>query len=324
MQESTSPRARLWVLTAGMLLAGLTLAGCERAEDRELLTLIEEIAQLRAETLEVIQSRIEFAKASEESSTPRNPFLVSTTAEALASQRELRAEASAEELEKLRLALEEDAWETEFPETFMFGTDVQPRQIVALARNGARDALEAERERLKQDLEAEERRAAQAAEREERLQQTEERRQVQAAELEGRRQAAAAAAAERRQAAAAAEAERLQQAEEARLARKAELREQIPARIEAIEKIYDAIIATHEEAVRTHQDPEEQRQARGRATMASFAKRQTLGNIEGRRNMPSASLESVFRTVEAQYRTAEGELTAAREKLAEAQAAAAR
>ena len=267
-----------------MLLAGLTLAGCERAEDRELLTLIEEIAQLRAETLEVIQSRIEFAKASEESSTPRNPFLVSTTAEALASQRELRAEASAEELEKLRLALEEDAWETEFPETFMFGTDVQPRQIVALARNGARDALEAERERLKQDLEAEERRAAQAA----------------------------------------AEAERLQQAEEARLAREAELREQIPARIEAIEKIYDEIIATHEETVRTHQDPEEQRQARGRATMASFAKRQTLGNIEGRRNMPSASLESVFRTVEAQYRTAEGELTAARERLAEAQAAAAR
>ena len=321
MQESTSLRARLWVLTAGMLLAGLTLAGCERAEDRELLTLIEEIAQLRAETLEVIQSRIEFAKASEESSTPRNPFLVSTTAETLASQRELRAEASAEELEKLRLALEEDAWETEFPETFMFGADVQPRQIVALARNGARDALEAGRERLKQDLEAAERRAAQAAEREERLQQTEEQRQVQAAELEGRRQAAAAAAAERRQAA---EAERLQQAEEARLAREAELREQIPARIEAIEKIYDAIIATHEEAVRTHQDPEEQRQARGRASMASFAKRQTLGNIEGRRNMPSASLESVFRTVEAQYRTAEGELTAARERLAEAQAAAAR
>ena len=148
MQESTCPRARLWVLTAGMVLAGLTLAGCESAEDQGLLTLIEEISQLRAETLEVMERRIEFAKASEESSTPRNPFLVSTTAETLASQRELRAEAYAEELEKLRLALEEDAWETEFPETFMFGTDVQPRQIVALARNGARDDLEAERERL--------------------------------------------------------------------------------------------------------------------------------------------------------------------------------
>ena len=126
MQESTCPRARLWVLTAGMVLAGLTLAGCESAEDQGLLTLIEEISQLRAETLEVMERRIEFAKASEESSTPRNPFLVSTTAETLASQRELRAEAYAEELEKLRLALEEDAWETEFPETFMFGTDVQP------------------------------------------------------------------------------------------------------------------------------------------------------------------------------------------------------
>ena len=313
MQESTYPRARLWVLTAGMVLAGLTLAGCESAEDQGLLTLIKEISQLRAETLEVMERRIEFAKASEESSTPRNPFLVSTTAETLASQRELRAEAYAEELEKLRLALEEDAWETEFPETFMFGTDVQPRQIVALARNGARDDLEAERERLTRNLEAEERREAQAAEREERLQQAEERQQVQAAELEGQRQAAAAA-----------EVERLQQAEEARLAREAELREQIPARIEAIEKMYDEIIATHEEAVRTRPDSEEQRYARDRATMAAFAKRQTLGNIEGRRNMPSASLESVFRAVELQYRTAEGELTAARERLAEAQAAAAR
>ena len=313
MQESTYPRARLWVLTAGMVLAGLTLAGCESAEDQGLLTLIEEISQLRAETLEVMERRIEFAKASEESSTPRNPFLVSTTAETLASQRELRAEAYAKELEKLRLALEEDAWETEFPETFMFGTDVQPRQIVALARNGARDDLEAERERLTRNLEAEERREAQAAEREERLQQAEERQQVQAAELEGQRQTAAAA-----------EVERLQQAEEAQLAREAELREQIPARIEAIEKMYDEIIATHEEAVRTHPDSEEQRYARDRATMAAFAKRQTLGNIEGRRNMPSASLESVFRAVELQYRTAEGELTAARERLAEAQAAAAR
>ena len=305
MQESTYPRARLWVLTAGMVLAGLTLAGCESAEDQGLLTLIEEISQLRAETLEVMERRIEFAKASEESSTPRNPFLVSTTAETLASQRELRAEAYAEELEKLRLALEEDAWETEFPETFMFGTDVQPRQIVALARNGARDDLEAERERLTRNLEAEERREAQAAEREERL--------PQAAELE-----------EQRQAAAAAEAERLRQAEEARLAREAELREQIPARIEAIEKTYDAIIGTHEEAARTHPDPEEQRQAQDRMTMAQFAKRQTLENIEGAGNMPFASLESVFRTVELQYRTAEDELTAAREQLAQAKTAAAR
>ena len=112
--------------------------------------------------------------------------------------------------------------------------------------------------------------------------------------------------------------------EEARLAREAELREQIPARIEAIEKIYDEIITTHEEAVRTHPDPEEQRYARDRATMASSAKRQTLGNIEGRRNIPSASLESVFRTVELQYRTAEDELTAAREQLAQAKTAAAR
>ena len=313
MQESTCPRARLWVLTAGMVLAGLTLAGCESAEDQGLLTLIEEISQLRAETLEVMERRIEFAKASEESSTPRNPFLVSTTAETLASQRELRAEAYAEELEKLRLALEEDAWETEFPETFMFGTDIQPRQIVALARNGARDDLEAERERLTQNLEAEERREAQAAEREERLPQAEERQQVQAAELE-----------EQRQAAAAAEAERLRQAEEARLAREAELREQIPARIEAIEKTYDAIIGTHEEAARTHPDPEEQRQAQDRVTMAQFAKRQTLENIEGAGNMPFASLESVFRTVELQYRTAEDELTAAREQLAQAKTAAAR
>ena len=303
MQESTYPRARLWVLTAGMLLAGLLLAGCESADDRELRTLIEEIAQLRADTLEVIQSRIEFAEAGEESSTWRS------TAETLASRRELRAEAYAEELEKLRLALEEDAWETEFPEAFMFGTDVQPLQIVALARNSARDGLEAERERLKQDLEAEERRQAQAAEREERQQQAEARRQVQAADREGRRQAAAEAEVERRQvqaaeleerrqAAAEAEAERLRQAEEARVAREAELREQIPARIEAIEKTYDAIIATREEAVRIHTDPEEQRQARDRVTMAQFSKRQTLGNIDGSANMPFGSLESVFRTVE--------------------------
>ena len=108
------------------------------------------------------------------------------------------------------------------------------------------------------------------------------------------------------------------------LAREAELREQIPARIEAIEKTYDAIIGTHEEAARTHPDPEEQRQAQDRVTMAQFAKRQTLENIEGAGNMPFASLESVFRTVELQYRTAEDELTAAREQLAQAKTAAAR
>ena len=191
-----------------------------------------------------------------------------------------------------------------FQETFMFGTDVQPRQIVALARNGARDDLEAERERLTRNLEAEERREAQAAEREERLQQAEERQQVQAAELEGQRQAAAAA-----------EVERLQQAEEARLAREAELREQIPARIEAIEKMYDEIIATHEEAVRTHPDSEEQRYAQGsRDDGGSSQRDRPWGTLKGAGNIPSASLESVFRAVELQYRTAEGELTAAHEQ----------
>ena len=79
-----------------------------------------------------------------------------------------------------------------------------------------------------------------------------------------------------------------------------------------------------EEAARTHPDPEEQRQAQDRVTMAQFAKRQTLENIEGAGNMPFASLESVFRTVELQYRTAEDELTAAREQLAQAKTAAAR
>ena len=121
--------------------------------------------------------------------------------------------------------------------------------------------------------------------------------------------------------AAAVEAERRRYAEQAR-AREAELREQLPARMQAIEELYDTIADTHEEVARVLVDEWEQRWARDRATLAQVTKRQVLGDIEARREL--RGVESAFGNAEAEYRNAELELANARQRLAQAQAAAAR
>ena len=249
-----------------------------------------------------------------------------------------------ERLAELRTAYEDDTWD------LLTAQLVSPRSFLIDRRRAA----EAELERLETEiLQAEENRQAREAERKERRQAREadvaervleaegreaerqdreqQARERQRALREERRLAAEAAeeerqrqAEERRRAAAAAAAERQRQAEEARQAREAELRELIPARMEEIEKLYDTIIATHEEAAAVHPDQWEQRYAGDRATLAGIAKRQTFENIASTGNMPFSNLESVFSTVESAHRNAESELAEAREQLAEARAAAAR
>lgn len=120
--------------------------------------------------------------------------------------------------------------------------------------------------------------------------------------------------------AAAMQAERRRYAEEA-IAREAELREQLPARIEALEELYDTLAETHEAVARVLVDEWEQQWARDRATMAQVTKEQVLGNIEGTREFQG--LESAFGIADSEYRNAEQELADAREQLAQAQAAAA-
>ena len=120
--------------------------------------------------------------------------------------------------------------------------------------------------------------------------------------------------------AAAVEAERRRYAEQARV-REAEQRELLPARMQAIEELYDTIAETHEEVARVLVDEWEQRWARDRATIAQVTKRQILGNIEATREFQG--LESAFGIVDSEYRNAEQELADARERLAQAQAAAA-
>ncbi|MCY3845227.1 MAG: hypothetical protein OXH69_16995 [Acidobacteria bacterium] len=96
----------------------------------------------------------------------------------------------------------------------------------------------------------------------------------------------------------------------------------IPARLEAIGALYDTIAETHEEVARTLVDEWEQRWARDRATMAQFAKRQVLENIEATREVQG--LEGALGIADVAYRSAELELADAREQLAQAQAGAAR
>ena len=132
----------------------------------------------------------------------------------------------------------------------------------------------------------------------------------------------AGAAAEQEEVRRAQEAARRPAAAEARLDREAALREQIPARLDAIGALYDTIAETHEEVARMLVDEWEQRWARDRATMAQFRKRQFLENIEVTREIQG--LEGALGRAEAEYRNVELELADVREQLAQAQAAAAR
>jgi len=262
------------------------------------------------------------------------------TAERSGAAAERTIERHQQQLAEFRTAYEDDTWDLltaqlVSPRSFLIDrrrsaeAELERLETEILQAEENRQAREAEREERRQAreadvaervLEAEER----EAERQDREQQAQERQQALAEEREVRRQAREAEREERRLAAEAAAAERQRQAEEARRAREAELRELIPARMEAIERLYDTIIATHEEAAAVHPDQWEQRYAGDRATMAGIAKRQTFENIAGAGDMPGANLESVFSTVESAHRNAEAELVEAREQLAEAQAAAAR
>ena len=133
---------------------------------------------------------------------------------------------------------------------------------------------------------------------------------------------AGAAAAEQDEVRQAQEAARRRAPEEARLAREAELRELISARVAAIGELYDAIAETHEAVARALADEWEQRWARDRASMARFAKRQFLENLEATQEV--RGLEGALGIADATYRSTELELADAREQLAQAQAAAAR
>ena len=235
---------RLLITALAVVLVGC--GGAEGAQRADVEAFIAEIEAIQAETLVVAAERLEAEKAlrrfrfaarvgprTSEATKRRNRERTEETIARLERMRtretEAKRERQARALSTLQQALDEDAWDVYYP--MEFGMRMTPRGIAASVKLTMELALERDRTLLKMQLNNLERDAARA-----------ERRRVETA-------AAAVAAAER---AAAAEA--------AAPARRAEL----TARLDAVERMYESIFATHEQAAEVLTDIFEKRWARDR------------------------------------------------------------